>query len=503
MGLFDIFKKSDRPKGGNRVVSFIPNQVRSLLTGTGVSRLESTWTNTPNTADSLVYRNWTMLVSRSREQAENNDHARKFCLMIRDNVAGPNGFVLNAQIKDPNGRQDVLASQSLEDAFAIQSEAGNFEVTGRMSRIDCERLAATTLVKDGEAIAIMQYGPEQGPFGFSIQMVDPVLLDPTYFETLPNGNHIRHGIEFSPAGRPVAYHFDEFDTRLETYTGYTGRTRRNRVDAANVIHAFVPEIVGQKRGLPWMRTALGRLRMLSAFEDAALVNARIGAAKMGFFRDPEADPDQVENLPMDAEPGVFENIGNKEFVAFNPQFPEPFIAQFTQNILKSISSGLGISYNNLASDLTNVNFSSIRQGTLEDREFYKGLQTWFAGQWCKKIYDKWLEVALLSGKLTVAGKPLKMERLTKYKAVTFQGRRWAWIDPASEMQAYQIAIANNLTSRSAVIRDGGNDPEDVFNEISRENDTQDKLGISPPPPPGSPQASPNAEPAKEKPAPKA
>jgi capsid protein len=52
-----------------------------------------------------------------------------------------------------------------------------------------------------------------------------------------------------------------------------------------------------------------------------------------------------------------------------------------------------------------------------------------------------------------------------------------------------MAIINNLKSRSEVIRDSGADPEDVFAEIQRENALMDKLGITPAPPPGSPQAS--------------
>ena len=496
MGLFDFI--SGKKEKAQRTIPFVPQQVRSLLTGTGNTRYEQSWVNTPNTADSLIYKSWTTLVARSREQAENNDHARKFIQMIRDNVAGPNGFVLNAQIKDPNGKPDVLASQAIEEAFAIQSEIGNFETTGTMSRIDVERIAMSTLVKDGEAIAIMRFGSDLSPFGFSIQLVDPYLLNPIHFSKEPNGNYVRHGIEYNAEGKAVAYHFREYDERLESYIGYTTREKYTRIDAKYVIHVFVPEIVGQKRGLPWMRTALGRLRMLSAFEDAALVNARIGACKMGFFRDQDADPSELESLPMDAEAGVFENIGNKEFVSFNPQFPDPFIGQFTQSILRSVASGLGISYNNLASDLTNVNFSSIRQGTLEDREFYKGLQTWFSNAWCMKIYKAWLEVALLSGMITVNNRPLKIERRTKYQSVSFQGRRWSWIDPQSEMQANERAIANNLKSRSEVIRDAGGDPEDTFMEIQRETEMQDKLGITPLPPAGS---SVPATPPKEKPAP--
>jgi len=226
--------------------------------------------------------------------------------------------------------------------------------------------------------------------------------------------------------------------------------------------------------------------MLAGFEDSAVTNARVGAAKMGFFRDPTNEGENDEPLTMDAEPGVFEDIGNRELVQWNPQFPSGDFAPFVTSMLRSISSGLGVSYNNLASDLTAVNFSSIRQGALDEREVWKGLQEWMISSWCTPVYEAWLERSLLAGKITVVGKPLKLERLEKYKAVTWRGRRWAWIDPKSEVAAQQIAIAQRLTSRSACIRDAGGDPEEVFLEISREEDEMEALGITPIPTPGSP-----------------
>ena len=505
MGLFDLFKSAKpEPERKRTPVRFnfssaVGDSIRSILTAAGVTRLESTWTTTATTADSYISRHWTTIVARSREQAENGDHARKYVVMQQDNIIGPNGLVLNSQAKDPDGKPDKLARKVIEEAWEIQGEVGNFDVTGRMSRVDCERLALRTAVVDGEAIAILRYGDEYGPFGFAVQMVDPMLLDPGHFERLPSGNVVKHGIEFNADGKAVAYHFLHQDKRIDDYSagGYSNRGKHDRIEAKYVVHAFKVEMVGQKRGLPWMRTALGRLRMLSAFEDAALVNARVGAAKMGFFRDSETSAeDEPDDLPMDAEAGVFENIGSKEFVSYNPQFPDPFMGQFSQSLLRSIASGLSVSYNTLASDLTAVNFSSIRQGALDDREHAKADQVWFEKNWTRKIFNAWLEAALLSNKITVAGKPLRLERKSKYMAANFQGRRWGWIDPQAEVQANILAIQNNLKSKSEAIRDGGNDIETVFDEIQAEKAEEAARKIAPPPPPGSPMSG-NAVGAKE------
>lgn len=468
---------------------------KRIFQATASGRLEQSWTATPTSVDSWIYQHWSTLVARAREQAENNDHATKFVQLCRDNIAGPKGFTLQAQVKDPNGTPDTLASDSIEDAFARFSKRGSFDVTGTLSRSDAERMICSNIPIDGEVIAIARYGSDLNEFGFAVQFADPVLLNPMHYEELRNGNTIRHGIEFNPNGKPVAYHFRRMDERQVGYIQSYGANTYDRVPAENVCHMFLPEKIGQKRGLSWMRTALWRLRMLGGFEDAAVVNARVGAAKMGFLRDPDAQNDVDDEIPMEGDPGTFEDIGNRELVSWNPQFPDAAIDPFTKSLLRSIASGLKVSYNNLASDLTSVNFSSIRQGALDEREVWKGLQEMLIGQWCEWLFDRWLQRALLAQAITVANKPLKFERLEKYRAVTWQPRRWAWVDPGSEVAANEKAVAMKIKSRSEIIREtSGRDPDDVWSEISREDKDMAALGVKPDLMPGSPmqgQQSPN------------
>ena len=458
-----------------------------IFQAAATGRMEASWAVTPTTVDSWIYQHHATLVARSREQARHPDHMRRMVQIVRDNVAGPKGLDLQASGKDPGGKPDPLASSAIEDAWARFRRKGVFDASGTYSGADGDRLVATTCAVDGEIIVVKRYGKDLNEFGFAVQFVDPVLLNPIHFENLGNGNHIRHGIEFNANGRAVAYYFRKFDERQVGYVSSYGSQAYDRTPAENVIHIFLPEILGQKRGLPWGRTALSRLRMLSGFEDAAITNARVGAAKMGFFKDLDATNDEDDSIPMDAEAGVFENIGNREFVQWNPQFPDQSIDPFTKTILRSISSGLGVSYNNLASDLTAVNFSSIRQGALDEREVWKGLQEWLIEWWCLPVFEAWLERALLSGAITVVGKPLKYERLDKYKAVTFQGRRWAWIDPQAEISANEKAIALRIKSRSEVVRETTTrDPVDVWEECAREEAEMQALGIKVLPTPGSP-----------------
>ena len=100
---------------------------RMLQQAAATGRLEESWATFPTTVDALIYQNWRTMVARSREQGENNDYARKFLQLVRDNVAGPKGFELQAKIKDPTGTPDLLASKALEDAWDEFSKKGNYE----------------------------------------------------------------------------------------------------------------------------------------------------------------------------------------------------------------------------------------------------------------------------------------------------------------------------------------------------------------------------------------
>lgn len=450
--------------------------IRSIIKAADTGRLEASWTTTPTTADSYIARHRRTLVARSRQGCEDYDHLSKYLKLVRDNVVGKSGFMLNSTPYDDGDKVDKPAKTAIEWHYRLWSRKKNYDFNGQLGRRDSERLAAVTAAKDGEVIGVIHMGKKAGPWGFSVELVDSEMLDDRYFEKLANGNIIAHGIEFEEdSARPVAYHF--FRKQDERF-GYSRHSERVRIPASRVVHWFLPEIIGQKRGLPQTRTALWRMRMLSGFEDAALTNARVAAAKMGFFKGGDDDEDE---LPMDATPGAFENIGDRELVEWNPQFPNNETEPFVRVGLRGSASGLGVSYHTLSGDLTAVSFSSIRQGTLDERGSWEVFQDSMIEGWILPIFEEWLKYSLLAQKIVFnSGRPLPFEKLDKFIDCEFVGRRWPWIDPASEAAAAEKMIAQKLRSRSEIVRDmTQRDPLDVFEEIHREDKEMARLDIVP------------------------
>ena len=63
----------------------------------------------------------------------------------------------------------------------------------------------------------------------------------------------------------------------------TGKSKHIRIPAEQVIHIFMPLRAGQTRGEPWLSPVMPAMKQLGGFREAAVINARIGASKMGFF----------------------------------------------------------------------------------------------------------------------------------------------------------------------------------------------------------------------------
>ena len=305
--------------------------------------------------------------------------------------------------------------------------------------------------------------------GFALQLIDPVRCPADYnVGDLGNGLSISCGIVVNKYNRPVEYLFNvDPGSGLATYA-YGGREFQ-RIPASEIIHGFKTDMLEQKRGLPWAASGLYRMRHLNGFEEASVVNARVGAAKQGFitWKDgfgPEMDEDDTIEVPH--EPGSWSILPEgAEVQSADPTYPSGEFAPFYKTMLRGIAAGMGVAYNNLANDLEGVNFSSIRQGALDEREHFKEDQEWLIEQLCEPVFNQWLPHALLSGHIVAGGKPLRAERLEKYSTVSWQARRWPWIDPQSETNANVDSKNNLLTTPSQIIREQGRDPAAVWHEF--------------------------------------
>lgn len=457
-------------------------QVRHLMQSGDTGRLVGDWGTTPVHADWIVSRYQRTLVARSREQVLNNDFAKAFLRIVRLNIVGPDGIRFYSQAM-AGDKPDMRARDAINAAWSWWGRKENCDVAGMLSWVGIQRTLINTVARDGEAFVQIVRGRDAGPAGIALRLIDPQRCPVEYDRVdLGDGRFIRHGIEFNAYGRPLAYHFtDDAHERNALGYSYNGRSY-TPIAAADVVHLFVPEFPNQKRGLPWTATGLFRAKQTQAMEDAAVVNARIGAAKMGFIEydegfGPEADED--ESLFIDAEAGAFPELPQGAHIKeFNPQYPQGEYAPFVKQMLRGYAAGGGVSYHSVSGDLENVNFSSIRHGTLEEREGFKEMQEWLREDLCERVFEVVFPLLLLAGLVKDdKGVPLPAAKRTAYMACRWQPRRWQWIDPRADVNAAESWKNNLLTSPSQLIREQGRDPDQVFAEIGQDYSAMLAAGI--------------------------
>ena len=446
---------------------------RRAFDAASVSRLTASWTVSNVSADQDILRSLTNLRARSRDLCNNNDYARKFLQMVTSNIVGPDGVRLQMMVRESDGRTDDFANKAIEEAWWNWCQRGVCDVTGKLSFADIQRLIIRAIARDGEALIVRHRGKQHNEFGFALQVLDVDRIDTQFNDTLKNGAIVRMGVELNQFGRPIAYHLTN---KHPGDTAYTTAGTRQRIAADDVLHLFISDRPEQTRGIPWMHSAMLHLQMLGAYEESAIVAARVGAAKMGFITTPDGDPtsfagerDSEGKMYDEVEPGHFGTLSpGQGFVGFDPEYPQANYGPFVKSCLRGIASGLGVAYNTLANDLEGVNFSSIRSGVIEERDNWMLLQNWFVDAFIKPVFTDWLSIALLTGNITNPnGSPLPAGKLKKFNSATWQPRRWQWVDPVKDMEFARLAITSGLMSPQVVAAQMGMDVDDVLDGIAR------------------------------------
>jgi lambda family phage portal protein len=434
------------------------------------------WSADSINADSAIRFNIRKIRDRCREQARNNDYVKRYLQLLETNVVGQNGIRMQSKARNDDNNLDFLGNAQIERAWKKWCKMGSPTVDGRMSFLDAQKLFIQTLARDGEVL-IRHHDIANREEPYKIEFLDADYLDEEENENLTNGDEIIMGVKVDSFKKPKSYMlFKEHQHN----TFFTKHDRRHiEVPAVDITHAYISERPQQTRGMPFLTTALSRLKMLDGYEEAELVAARVAASKMGFFTSPAGDQYQGEDIQddytpiMNAEAGTFEQLPEgMSFQSFDPQHPTSGFEGFHKGILRGIASGLGVSYVSLANNLESVNYSSIRQGTLEERDHYKMLQNFMVDHFIRPVFERWL-----LNRMT-ADFPIPATRYDKFaENAIFIPRSWGWIDPVKEVRANVEGLQAGVITMQDIQSNYGRDVEELFEQHQREDGLAENYGV--------------------------
>jgi len=455
--------------------------------GAGINRLTSTLAQWSGSINADLDGNISILRARARQLCQNNEFGRRFLGLLAGNVIGKTGPTLQLRALDPKGQLDTAANSVIETAYAQWTR--RCDVRGLLSLAQIQQISIKGAARDGEALIRLVRGREQ-PNGLGLQLLEADRLDDQLNRTLTSGNIIRQGVECDSLLRPVAYWIKSSHPG-DTMANHIHGAGTDRVPADQILHIYLPERAEQVRGYTWFHAVLLRMQMLHAYQEAAVVAARVGAAKMGVFTRKDgangalaqmAEGTGPTGIPqLSAEAGeFFELPEGYSLESWDPEYPHANFDSFLKACFGGVATGLDVATHNLTGDMTQVNYSSARIAELSERDHWELLQEWWINTVSQVIFRNWLESALIRGEIRFpqSGKALPADKLQKFtEAARFQGRRWQWVDPVKDIEAAEREVALGIRSRTEIAASRGREFEDVVAELQQENATLTAAGL--------------------------
>jgi lambda family phage portal protein len=210
-----------------------------------------------------------------------------------------------------------------------------------------------------------------------LRRINPEQVERSNNRRLENGHYIHEGVEFDASGRKAAYWIRP-GAPGEALAGLS--LAPVRYPASEVIHVFRPLFPGQVRGLSWFAPVLLSAHDLAALLDAMLVRAKTAALFVGSIYDPSGAAggfDGTQNGPTldtTVEPGAIRVETDGSRLEWNEPPQAGDTMAFSASMLRMIAAGVGVTYEQLTGDYSQVNYSSARAALLEFRRFCEGVQ---------------------------------------------------------------------------------------------------------------------------------
>lgn len=419
----------------------------------GTGRRTTGWARNRGDANAVIGRAAGELRMHARDLLRNNGWSRRASRTVVNSTVG---WGLTPKATGRDAEQAMKLWKSWADAPTCESE-------GRMTFGGVQRQVMRALFADGEALVRRRWRRTEDGFPLPLQLQ---VLEADYLDTGKDGiigqagGKIVQGVEYDLLGRRAAYWiFPEHPGAASTIGNLS-----KRIPAGDILHLFDPERAGQARGVSWLGAAIVNLKDLDDYDDAELMKQKIAACFAAFVSDRDGtgaalgEQSTTDPLVETLEPGMVVHLaGDKQVTTASP--PQVTTDQFTAKNLRKVAAGIGITYEDLTGDYSQVNFSSARMARMGFKGNVEGWQSDIMIPFCAGVWAWAMEAAtFLPG---VAWK----------SAAVRPGAEWTapplpLVEPDKEIRATTLAIRAGLITPSEAVRERGGDPKAHFEELA-------------------------------------
>ncbi|WP_302327624.1 phage portal protein [Enterocloster lavalensis] len=441
----------------------------------GFDRVNSNWRVINESAEMTDRYGRDVVRARARDLERNSDIMGAVIGAYKRNVFG-RGYRLRASSGDEK------LNTRIEELWEIWCKKKNCDVTGTQSFNAMMRMAVRRKKIDGGIILLKRY-TAGGLVPFKLQAIEVDELDTNSMRPHKKGNRVVGGIEYNPYNRPVGYWIKQYSIDGMDITDPTF------IEEKEVIFFFTKNRPSQIREMSDMTPTITRIRDANEFMRAVSVKERILSCLAVFItrKLPEAgkSPGRGITAGVSGEsneryqgktltPGMIQYLNQgDEAQVVNPSGQATDATAYTKQEIRLVGAGQGLSYETVSRDMSESNYSSARQGMIEDDLTYEEDKEQLM-EVMDEIYETFVISLVLSGKIAVPDFWDKKDGYLAHKWIQAPKR---WIDPLKEANANKIALNTGQKTWASLAAENGRDWKEQIDEMAEILAYGDSKGI--------------------------
>lgn len=412
--------------------------------------------------------------ARARDLERNSDMANSVIGAYKRNIVG---LGVTLQAKTPSEK----LNDAIEEAWKDWCKRKNCDVTETQSFSQMTRMAVERKKVDG-GILFKKCYLSGGVVPFRLQALEVDELDATAMVPHGKGNRVVGGIEYNSYNKPVGfwikqYSLDGFSNIKPVY-----------VPAKDMIFIFTKRRPSQIREMSDLSPTATRIRDANEFMTAVSVKERIAACLSVFIKKTiptsgigrgmaaQQSGQQITYEGKSITPGMIKELNaGDEIQVVNPTGQATDAASFVKQQQRLIGAGQGLSYEATSRDMSQSNYSSARQGIIEDEQTYAEDRELF-DEFRDEVYETFIISGVLYGLFDIPDF-WNPEKKKKYLAHKWIASPKKWIDPLKEVQAMKIAVQTGQKTFQQAAAESGRDWKDVVDDMAEVLEYGRKKGI--------------------------
>ncbi len=422
------------------------------------SRFNSGWKAQNQSAEMTDRIDRDIIRARARDLERNSDIANSVLLAFRRNVIGA-GFT----VRPKTGDEEL--NGIIREEWERWCKARNCDVTERQSFSAMMRMAEQRKRVDG-GMLIRKCYIKGARIPFKLQALEVDELDATATGPPRNkDNKIVNGIEYNLYNRIEGYWIKQYDI-----DGWS-INQPKYVDAKDMIFIFDKNRPSQIREMSNMASAMPRIRDANEFMTAVSIKQRIEACLAVFVK--KYLPQKTGRVQTGPEgtyknkklsPGMIMELNPGDDVqSINPSGQSADAASMIKLHQRMIGAGQGVSYEATSRDMSQSNYSSARQGMIEDGLTFVEDKELILETLFDEIYETFIISAWLAGVLDIKD---FWENKETYLAHMWVEKPKPWIDPLKEANANRIALEKGIKTYQQIAAENGRDWKEQLNEMA-------------------------------------